>query len=346
MQSRRQFLHSTLNAACTTMMLSPYALLNQDSQERLEKSLTHPSYVDDAALADLAAINARYWALCKNTSIDVLSGVSGHFTTIVQLLKDSHPTHIYQQLCSQASEVALILGKTFHDMKEYNLAWQYYHFSLKIAQDVQNSDLWACGIGRIALLIIYWGEPHNALPLLQKAKQTVIPNQRTSSWLSAIEAEIHASLGDYDASLRAIDAYKQITLPTTLDDDRYSTGFNQSRAAGYEGACLIRLHKPELALPALEQALALSDITSIRRHSTLLADIGSAHAQSGNVSEACALMRLALDMTMQTKSMVVLQRIYRIRRELDRWSETGEVKSLDEQIKETHTVLNKLKEAV
>ena len=344
MQSRRQFLQGTLNTACATLMLSPYTFLTPDGKERLEKSLIHPSYLDDAALADLATINTRYWALCKNTSIDLLSGISGHFATIVQLLKDTHPTHVYQQLCSQASEAALILGKTFHDMKEYDLAWQYYHFSLKVAQDVQNTDLWANSIGRIALLFIYWGEPQNALPLLQQAAQTDIPHQRTRAWLSAIEAEIHASHGDYDTCLRKINTYKSITLPTSLGDDRYATGFNQSRAAGYEGACFIRLHKPELALPYLQQALALSEATSIRRHSTLLTDIGAAHAQLGNITDACKLMKLALDMTMQTKSMVVLHRIYRVRRELDQWSETSEVKSLDEQMKEAHRVLNKLKE--
>ncbi len=346
MISRRQILHDMLNAACAALTLSPSALLPQSSRERLEMIIARPSHIDEEALGDLAVITQKYWGLSKNASIDLLSGISGHFTVIAQLLKESHPTPIYEKLCMLVSENALLLGKTFHDIREYHLAWDYYKFSLKIAQDTHNRDLWANGVGRIALLLIYWGQPQQALPLLREAQRNDIHNQRLKPWLSAIEAEIHAMMGDVDGCLRSLEQSRNVTLPTSFTDDIYATGFNPSRAAGYEGACFVRLRQPERALPALQEALMLCDPTSLRRRSTLFADIGTVHAQLGDVKTACELILHSLDMTAQTKSLVVLQRIYKGRRALDPWKNSATVKNLDERVDETLTELIKLKEQV
>jgi transcriptional regulator with XRE-family HTH domain/tetratricopeptide (TPR) repeat protein len=344
MMSRRQVLKEILNGACAALLLSPYMLLPQDTKERLDIITSHPSYVDEEAINDLATITRSYWTLSKNASIDLLSGVAGHFTTIAQLLKEPHPTPIYEKLCALASENALLLGKTFHDIREYDLAWEYYKFSLKIAQDTLNTDLWANGVGRIALLLIYWGQPQHALPLLHEAQKKEIHNQRLKPWLSAIEAEIHAMRGNIDDCKRSLERAKSVQLPTSLLDDTYATGFNPSRAEGYEGACFVRLHQPDLALPALEKAFSLCDPTSLRRRSTLLADRGTVYAQLGDVQTACSLILQALDMTAQTKSLVVLQRIYKGREVLDPWKGHPEVKILDERIFEMLTTLTKLKE--
>lgn len=344
MKSRRQVLQEMLHVACAAITLSPYELLPKESQARLELAKTHTSYLDTAALDDLSAITAGYWSISKNASLDMLSGIAGHFSTLVQFLKDAHPDRVYQRLCSLASESAQILGKTFHEIKEYDLAWTYYKFALKVALDTGNTDLWAAGIGRVALLLIYWGEPHNALPLLQEAQRTPLHNQRISLWLAAIEAEIHAMMGNKDACLRLLDQAKAITLPASLADDRYSTGFDPSRAAGYEGACLVRLRQPKLALPALERAFALCEPTFPRSQSMLIADIGTVYAQFGEPKEACKFLHQALDMTMQTKSLVVVQRVCKARSELIPWKDSEEVKSLNDQITDTLTALAQLKE--
>ncbi|HEU5230772.1 MAG TPA: helix-turn-helix domain-containing protein [Ktedonobacteraceae bacterium] len=346
MKSRRQVLQEILQVACAAITLSPYELLPKESQARLEWATTHTSYLDNAALDDLSAITASYWSLSKNASVEMLSGISGHFATLVQFLKDAHPDRSYQRLCSLASESALILGKTFHEIKEYDLAWTYYKFALKVALDSGNRDLWAAGIGRVALLLIYWGEPHHALPLLHEAQRTPPDDQRISLWLAAIEAEIHAIMGNKDTCLRLLDQTKAITLPASLADDRYWTGFDPSRAAGYEGACLMRLHQPTLALPALERAFALCEPTFPRSQSMLIADMGTIYAQLGEPKEACRFLQQALDMTMQTKSLVVVQRVCKARSELRPWKDNEDVKCLDDQITETLTALTKLKERV
>lgn len=345
-KSRRQVLKEILSTACIAFTLSPSAFLPQDGRERLENTIAHPSYIDTEALDDLTSITKTYWKLSKNASIDLLSGMAGHFTTITQLLNASHPATIYERLCVLASENALLMGKTFHDIREYDLAWEYYRFSLKLARDAHNTDLWATGAGRIALLLIYWGQPQQALPLLHEAQRQELHNQRLRPWLFAIEAEIQAMMGDVDACLLCLDESKNVNLAISLADDTYETGFNPSRAAGYEGSCFVRLRLPERALPALNQAFGQCDPTSLRRQSTLLADIGTVYAQLGDVRTACSFILRALDVTEQTKSLVVLQRIYKGRGELDPWKESNEVKNLDERVGGMLNTLTKLKEQV
>jgi tetratricopeptide (TPR) repeat protein len=324
-------------------MLSPNSLIPQDV-DRLRWSIDH-SYVDEESLDILSSITKSYWKISKNVSIDMLSGISGHFATIAQLLRESHPTPIYNKLCDLISENALLLGKTFHEIREYDLAWEYYKFSLKVAQDTGNFDLWANGVGRIALLFIYWGEPQNALPFLQQAQKGEVQSQLLKPWLRAIEAEIHAMRSDVNAMQRALELSK---LPGDIADDPnvYSTGYGLSRVAGYEGSCFVRLHQPERALPVLQQALTLCEPTSLRRHSILIADIGTVYAQLGDVNSSCKLINKSLEITDQTKSLVVLQRVYKARRALEPWKDSSEVKSLDEHIAKTFASLTKTKEQI
>ena len=320
--TRRQILHNLLMIGSTALVLSPYALLHPGNSEQLNLSV----------LEELESITASYWRLCANTSLDLLGNVSEHFRIVVNLLRQILPHRTTQRLCSLAGEIAQILGKTLFDLQEYTLAWSYYMFSLKASQAASNHDLWAVGNGRMILLLIYSKNLQNALPLLQEIHQLTIQNKRITCWLAAVEAEVHAHLGDAEACDTALKAAKNIVQNEPLGEDCYATGFNASRLAGYEGACFVRLHQPDRALPALQQALALLDPQAIRRKSTLLTDIGIAYAQQGNVLQACQLARQALSITKQTRSRSVLERVRMIRSELDDWKQTNEVQDLEKQL--------------
>jgi tetratricopeptide (TPR) repeat protein len=265
----------------------------------------------------------------------LLGGVLEHFQTVVHLLKRAQPRESSQRLCSLAGEIAQILGKTLFDLHEYALAWAYYTFSIKAAQGASNHDLWAAGLGRMSLLLIYWEQPREALPLLQEAQQLTIQSVRIQCWLAAVEAEVYAHLDNANACDEALRTAKALTARESLGEDCYSTGFSPSRLAGYEGACFVRLHRPDRALPALQQALALLDPQAVRRQSTLFTDIGIVYAQQGNVREACKLARQALAITTNTKSRAVLERVRTLYKALEPWRETEEVKDLEEQLDTT-----------
>ena len=328
-QTRRQILHHLLMIGSTALVLSPYAMLYPKGSALLNPSV----------LEELETITASYWRLCANTSLDLLGNLSEHFRTIVNLLQRTLPHTTAQRLCSLSGETAQILGKTLFDMQEYTLAWSYYMFSLKAAQAASNHDLWAAGIGRLILLLIYWEHPQNALPLLEEVHQLTLQNTRITCWLAVVEAEVHAHLGDAESCDTALKTAKEISKNEPLGEDWYATGFSASRLAGYEGACFVRLHQPGRALAALQQALSLLDPQAIRRQSTLLTDMGIAYAQQGNIQKACQFASQALSLTKQTKSRSVLERIRLVRSELEAWRELNEVQELEKHIDHTLTLI-------
>lgn len=329
LQTRRQVLHYLLMIGSTALVLSPYAILHHEVSDDL--SLT--------VLEELEAITTSYWRLCANTSLDLLGSLSEHFRTVVNSLQKVLPHTTAQRLCSLAGEIAQILGKTLFDLHEFTLAWSYYMFSLKAAQAASNHDLWATGIGRMILLLIYWERPQNALPLLQEVRQLNIQNTRIVCWLAAVEAEVHAYLGNAESCDAALKRAKDSSKNEPFGEDQYATGFSPSRLAGYEGACFVRLHQPDRALSALQEALALLDPQAIRRQSTLLSDMGIAYAQQGNIQQACQLAVQALFITQQTKSRSVLERVRTVRTTLEAWKETDEVQYLEKQLDTTSTLI-------
>ena len=192
-KTHRQMLHDLLMLASTVLVLSPYARWPVGESE--SSSLT----LINTTIDDLEGITERYWRLCANTSLDLLGNVIEHFRTIIHLLQQGQARDAVQRLCSLAGESAQILGKTLFDLQEYTLAWSYYTFSLKAAQAACNQELWAVGLGRMSLLLIYWNQPHEALPLLQEAQQLAVQNPRIACWLAAVRAEVYAHLGDAEA---------------------------------------------------------------------------------------------------------------------------------------------------
>jgi tetratricopeptide (TPR) repeat protein len=328
-KTHRQMLHDLLMLASTVLVLSPYA--RWPISEGARESLT----LVNAAIDELEHMTESFWRLCANTSLDLLGNLVEHFRTIIQLLKQVQERDAVQRLCSLAGESGQILGKTLFDLHEYALAWAYYTFSLKAAQAAFNHELWAVGLGRMSLLLIYWNQPREALPLLQEAQQLTVQSPRVACWLAAVRAEVYAHLGDSEACVAALAIARTHASQASLGEDRYATGFNPSRLAGYEGACFVRLRQPDRALPALQQALALLDPQAIRRQSTLFTDMGIAYAQQGNVLVACQLAIQALTITTQTKSLSVLERVRQVRKELEAWKDTEEVKDLERQLETT-----------
>jgi DNA-binding SARP family transcriptional activator len=329
MKTHRQMLHDLLMLASTVLVLSPYARWPISEGARGSLPLV------TAAIDELERMTESFWRLCANTSLDLLGNLVEHFRTIIQLLKQVQARDAVQRLCSLAGESGQILGKTLFDLHEYALAWAYYTFSLKAAQAAFNHELWAVGLGRMSLLLIYWNQPREALPLLQEAQQLTVQSPRVACWLAAVRAEVYAHLGDSQDCEAALAIARTLALEASLGEDRYATGFNPSRLSGYEGACFVRLRQPERALPALQQALALLDPQAIRRQSTLFTDIGIAYAQQGNVQVACQFAIQALTITTQTKSLSVLERVRQVRKELEAWKDAEEVKDLERQLETT-----------
>src|SRR5258708_4339625 len=192
-KTHRQMLHDLLMLASTVLVLSPYARWPISEGERPSLTLVN------TAIDELERITESFWRLCANTSLDLLGNLVEHFRTIIQLLKQVQARDAVQRCCSLAGEIAQILGKTLFDLHEYALAWSYYTFSLKAAQAAVNQDLWAVGLGRMSLLLIYWNQPHEALPLFPEPQQLTVQSPRIACWLAPVKAQVFAHPPDSDS---------------------------------------------------------------------------------------------------------------------------------------------------
>jgi len=333
--SRRQVLQAMLSIASAALVLPPREVLSPDAWERLALVSRKPSSVDASALQDLETITKSYWRLRANTtSFDLMNGVLGHFETVLGMLQHPQPTATLRRLCSIAGETAQILGQMLFDLHDFSAAWSYYTIALHAAQEALNTDLRAVGLGRMSFLLTYSEQAREALPLLEEAQslagQSALPSIR--SWLAAVEAEAQARNSDSAACISALDQAELLAMRDGFEADPYATGLNPSRLAGYKGVCFVRLQQPEMALPALEEALALLPPSALRRQSTLLTDMAAALLQQGAIEQACDLAVRALVITRETRSRSVLQRLRHLRQKLEPWNTTSAVRDVDEQL--------------
>ncbi len=331
---RRQFL-SNIGMVGMTLATMPQEFLAPAPWERLSMAVARPSRIDANTLAHLQTITKSYWQLRSSlTSRELFQGVLGHLETVTQLLQSPQPPTIHVQLCAIASEVAQITGQMSFDVNDYATAHGYYKAALEAANEGENKALYAVALGRMSFLHIYTGQSQKALVLLQRA-HSIATNQTTAttrSWLAVVEAEAQANLNDATACYKALERAEPHIEQGIPDKDPYWTGYDSSRLSGYKGVCYLKLQKPENALIALQEALALAAPSAMRRHSTILTDLATAYVQQGEVEEGCKRADQALAITTQTKSAMVLHRIQKFRQLLEPWQSLSAVRDLDERL--------------
>ncbi len=164
------------------------------------------------------------------------------------------------------------------------------------------------------------------------------PLKRFRAWCAAIEAEAYSSLGYAPSCLDALERTRDASEEAFLVPDVYATGFTRSRLASYEGSCYLRLHLPERALPALQQAVALIDPGAVRKRSRLLTYMGEAHALLGETQQAYTYAHQALDLTQHTQSLDILRQVQALSRNLSRGKTSLDDSSLYQRIQEMQLV--------
>ncbi len=337
--NRRRALQILGGVTSATLVANSQELLMPGPWERLSAALKKPTYVDATLLIELKTITLSYWRLRANySSHSLLRNVTNHLDSVIELLHHSHPEKIRKQLCSIAGEIAQLAGQISFDMKEHSIADAFYKSSIEAAQEASDAVLYASALGRKSFVLVHDEKPEEALKHLQKAQQLAKFSGTwiTYAWLSAIEAETYTNMQGLPnrniACQKALEHSESAMSQVTLSDDPYWTGFSHSRLAGYKGVCFNRLYQPKDAVLALNEALSTIAPSAIRRRSRILTDIAVAYALQGEVEEGCKFASQALELTHQTKSAMVLQRIHNFRAHVDQWKDTGAVQDLDQKL--------------
>ena len=338
-ESRRHLLQQILSVT-GSLIAKPHILFENSLPEEILSFATQWTKADNISLSHLEAITRNYWNLFNFVSSkqELLPALAGHLQTILRFLRAPHPGATRNRLYALASESALITGIILFDMQDYHYASTYYRFAIAAAKEAGNNALRAVGLGRLSFLPIYAHQSQQALPLLQEAKEllaTSLPYPVIRCWLALIEAEASAHLHDEITCESALDLAITIHEQQGQEEETLWTQINDASIPGYQGACYLQLQKTRKALGTLQDTLHHLHNHAHRHRSIILTDMATAMVQMGEIEEACRFLRQALEITIRTRSLMVILRMQQVRDSLEEWKETSAVREVDEMIGES-----------
>lgn len=201
------------------------------------------------------------------------------------------------------SELLQLTGEIFFDANKYSEAAHCYTLAATASNEAGAFDLWACAVTRHAFIEIYERRFDKAAPMLELAALLAQKGDKSLStryWVSAVQAQAFAGLGEVAACQRALDAAEQVSA---LSGDMNNGGwlrFDGSRLAEERGACYVQLRRPDLAEATLGDALRQN--LSARRRGSVLTDLAMIGAQRGDAHQLVTYADEALKIAVQTGS--------------------------------------------
>ncbi|MBV9163142.1 MAG: hypothetical protein JO309_13750 [Pseudonocardiales bacterium] len=186
---------------------------------------------------------------------------------------------------------------------------------------------------RHAFVEIYEQRFDKALPMLELAARLARRGDGalpTRYWVSSVQAQAFAGLGELAACQRTLDAAEQVR---ELSGDASNGGwlrFDDSRLAEERGACYVQLRRPDLAESVL--AGTLRQNLSARRRASVLTDLAIIGLQRGDVDRLIIHAEAALEIARRTGSGFISRKLQGLRDHLAPLLGNSRARRLDQQI--------------
>jgi tetratricopeptide (TPR) repeat protein len=265
-----------------------------------------PGHDDDAS--------ARLWRIYAQASpkASVLPLVNDELRLVTARLRYAGRARV--RLCAMASELFQLAGEIAFDRDRYGDAAHCYTMAATAAQEARAADLWACALTRHSFIYVYGRGFGEAVPMLEFAAGIARNGDHglsTRQWVSVVQAQACAGLGDMAGCQRALDGAEEVRgLSGTVHNGGWLR-FDGLRLPEERGACYTELGRPDLATTALQGALAGQ--LSPRRRGSVLTDLALAALQRQNADEFVEHALSALDLADATQSGFVARRLRGLR---------------------------------
>ncbi|HEU5380332.1 MAG TPA: tetratricopeptide repeat protein [Ktedonobacteraceae bacterium] len=334
---RRQIVGQAIKGAGSAIVMLHGSALGSELAERLATALAKPSHIDERTLLYLEKRIECYWQDRYDGALlveDLLSYILADLQKVTTLLEGSLLPTVRTHVCSIAGTAAMLVGELYYDMRKYAQARTFQELAIAAAHEAENRALEAVAWGRNSFAWTYEGNSAEALNSVQQARRlTGHVNRTISTWLAAVEAEIHSTLGNREACLKAL---KASSLEEEKDHSEcYWIHFDRALFAGYQGISFLNLsykgHEDLVpqAQRALQDALSLLDPPLKIRQPILLIDLAGTYIQQQNIEQACGCAIQAITLARQINSKVTFQRLHTLRNHLEPWKETRYVQDFD-----------------
>ncbi|MDT3445312.1 MULTISPECIES: helix-turn-helix transcriptional regulator [unclassified Pseudofrankia] len=304
--------------------------------DRLSAALSQRSPVTPELAHQLSQHTAGLFGLEERVPARTLLGrVTGHLSTLTQLLESTTRSPIRRELASTAGETAALAGWLAFDMNDSASALAYYRVAIEAAREADDPALWACVLGYESYQPGAAGRHDQACALLAEAQRRIGrgANPLTRSWLAAREAEEQAARGDGRAAAAAVDRAQEAFAKADTPDRVWTGFFDRGRLDGLRVTTMMRLRRPTAAYAAASDALRAAGPAATKKRSLLLADIAEVHLQRRDIDSSCRFAADALAIVAQTDFSLGLGRVQRVRQRLAPWQSTVAVRDLDEQLR-------------
>jgi hypothetical protein len=328
---RRAFLRHIATTA-TAITTEPHL----DTYERLSASLRGPGSIDSTTVTRIEHIIQESRHLDDLLgSAEMIGPVRAHLRIAVRLVQRPGPDDLRRRLLTAVGELTQLAGFMAFDMSDHAAAKRYLQLTLAASNEALSPALAGCALGWMGVVSLFGQDRRESLELAQAGLlriRTVSSIER--SWLHAIEARAHAKAGDPTSAQRSMEQAK-IMLDRGSGDEppRWLYYWNTGQLASYEGACFIKLRKPEAARQALQTGLDLLDPSVVRERARYLTHLATTYLQQGEVAKACDLATEALRIALETDSPRVVTYIRELRATMRPWRRDPVVRMLDEQLR-------------
>jgi hypothetical protein len=302
---RRKFVLLAVSAMSLLDVMRSYS---PDLPERV----AHGTRVDSETAAGLENVMLGYRQIYQSAgAAALLDPVCGTLSLLTELAPGAG---LYRDqivsLIGQAGSLAATM--LMLDQGDYAAAPRYLAIAARAAQQCGDNELLAITMAARAFYSSYSGDPVDGLAFAREAVSLASGgvHPRTYGWVSAVESEMHATLGDEAAYRRSIDtAAGQITAPMP---DRHWKGigtFSEAKLTAYRGAGLMRLHRYGQAEPVLLQALSQLDQVQAKHRCTAHIDLADAFARDRKPDQAAHQAISALDIIATTRHAESMKRV-------------------------------------
>jgi tetratricopeptide (TPR) repeat protein len=308
------------------------------ADEQLDQ-LDYPSITlrrfDNVTADDCKELNEHLWSvfMLSKSKGPVLPLVRDQLEMLTVGLSRSRELSTHRQLCALTSELLQLAGEIFFDANKYSDAAYCYTLAAAASKEANSFDLWACAMTRHAFIEMYERHFDKAAPMLELAACLARRGDRALStryWVSSVQAQAFAGLGELVACERALDAAEQVR---ELSGDLSNGGwlrFDGSRLAEERGTCYVQLGRPDLAENILNDALRQN--LSARRRASVLTDLATIGIQRGDLDQLITYTEPVLEIATRTGSGFIGRKLQGLQNNLAPLLEDRRVRQLNEQI--------------
>lgn len=304
--------------------------------DRLEHAVGSPRRLSTRTLDEYEALNGHLWhafTLSSNKAA-ALPMVRGQLDVLIVAMQEVQGSGPHQRLCALAADLFQLAGEIMFDGNQYTSAAHCYTLAAQAAKEANALDLWACALTRHAFISVYEQRFERAAPMLELAQWLACGGDSllsTRHWVSAVQAEVFAGLGDLKSCEVALDRATDVGI---LGDDSQNGGwlrFDGSRLAEERGTCYVTLRRPVLADAALSEAL--QQTLSSRRRGGVLVDLASLAIQQHDYEQLLSTSNSALDLARQTGSGFVAKKLQGLAPDLELHVKDPRIRQLSNDIK-------------